>query len=127
MKEIAVQRQTVISTFFGVKLGGENIITRQRRAKALKWRAVRGDAQPLYFWRDNIGNEIDVLLEQDGQITLVEVKSGQTFASDWLRGLETVERHMGHAVRKAVLYGGDTSMPRTQADVVGWRDVVLAG
>ena len=27
--------------------------------EALKWRAVRGNAQPLYFWRDNIGNEVD--------------------------------------------------------------------
>lgn len=59
---------------------------------ALK-RAVRGNAQPLYFWRDNIGNEVDLLLEQDAGITLVELKSGQTFQPGWLQSLNTVQRH----------------------------------
>lgn len=95
--------------------------------EALKWRAVRGNAQPLYFWRDNIGNEVDLLLEQDGGITLVEVKSGQTFQNGWLQSLKTVQRHMAEPTRNAVLYGGDQSASRTDAQVLGWRDLVLAG
>ena len=115
--------------------------------EALKWRAVRGNAQPLYFWRDNIGNEVDLLLEQDGGITLVEVKSGQTFQPGWLKNLTTVQRHMcqtmtenmpqnmsRHAAqhadpptRNAVLYGGDLSASRSDAELVGWRDLVRAG
>jgi predicted AAA+ superfamily ATPase len=95
--------------------------------EALKWRAVRGMGQPVYFWRDNIGNEVDLLLEQDGAITLVEVKSGQTFQTDWMRGLTTVQRHMDQPTRNAVLYGGDLSVKRTDAQVIGWRDLVLAG
>ena len=95
--------------------------------EALKWRAVRGNAQPLYFWRDNIGNEVDLLLEQDAGITLVEVKSGQTFQADWLKSLKTVQRHMSQPTRNAVLYGGDLSTGRTDAELVGWRDLVLAG
>lgn len=95
--------------------------------EALKWRAVRGNAQPLYFWRDNIGNEVDLLLEQDSGITLVEVKSGQTFQNGWMQSLKTVQRHMAEPTRNAVLYGGDLSASRTDAQVVGWRDLVLAG
>ena len=67
--------------------------------EALKWRAVRGNAQPLYFWRDNIGNEVDLLLEQDGGITLVEVKSGQTFQPGWLQTLTMVQRQMSQNIR----------------------------
>jgi len=95
--------------------------------EALKWRAVRGNAQPLYFWRDNIGNEVDLLLEQGGGITLVEVKSGQTFQLGWLQSLKTVQRHMNQPTRNAVLYGGDLSAGRTDAELVGWRNLVLAG
>ena len=95
--------------------------------EALKWRAARGNAQPLYFWRDNIGNEVDLLLEQDGGITLVELKSGQTFQAGWLQSLKTVQRHMNQPTRNAVLYGGDLSAGRTDAELVGWRDLVLAG
>jgi predicted AAA+ superfamily ATPase len=95
--------------------------------EALKWRAVRGNAQPLYFWRDNIGNEVDLLLEQDAGITLVEVKSGQTFQPGWLQSLNTVQRHMNQPTRNAVLYGGDLSAQRTDAELLGWRDLVLSG
>lgn len=95
--------------------------------EALKWRAVRGDKQPIYFWRDNIGNEIDLLLEQNGGITLVEVKSGKTYQDEWQRGLQVVERHLGFAVRKAVLYGGDLPQERQGTQVLGWRDLRFAG
>lgn len=97
-------------------------------AEALKWRAARGDAQPLYFWRDNIGNEADLLLEQDGGLTLVEAKAGQTFQPDWLRSLATIDRHLrGQQTRRAVVYGGDDSYRREAAHVIGWRDLVRAG
>ena len=94
--------------------------------EALKWRAVRGDARPLYFWRDNVGNEVDLILEQDGGFTLVELKSGQTFQSGWLRALGTVERHIGPNTRSALIYGGDTDFERTEATVLGWRSLVRA-
>lgn len=95
--------------------------------EALKWRAARGNAQPLYFWRDNIGNEVDLLLEQDGGITLVEIKSGQTFQPGWLQAPKTVQRHMAQPTRNAVLYGGDLSASLSDGERVGWRDVVKAG
>ena len=95
--------------------------------EALKWRAARGDAQPLYFWRDNIGNEVDLLIERDGGHDLVEIKSGQTFQPEWLRPLSTVDRHIGGATRRALVYGGGPSFVRETAHVVGWRDLVDAG
>lgn len=94
--------------------------------EALKWRSVRGNAQPLYFWRDNIGNEVDFLLEQEGGITLVEVKSGQTLSQSWFSPLAVVQRHLGQPTRNALLYGGDTSASRSGVEVVAWRDLVLA-
>ncbi len=95
-------------------------------SEAIKWRAVRGDARPLYFWRDNIGNEIDLLLEEGNDHVLVEAKSGQTFQSEWLNGLTTVDRHMGGKTRRALIYGGDASQERAEVSVIGWRDLALA-
>ena len=96
-------------------------------SEAIKWRAVRGDARPLYFWRDNIGNEIDLLLEEGNDHILVEMKSGQTFQSEWLKNLQTVDRHIGGRTRRALIYGGDTSQARADVRVIGWRDLALAG
>jgi predicted AAA+ superfamily ATPase len=96
-------------------------------SEALKWRAARGDAQPLYFWRDNIGNEADLLLEQGGGHTLVEIKAGQTFQADWLKALGTVDRHLGGATRRALIYGGATSRVQGETQVIAWRDLAGAG
>ena len=73
------------------------------------------------------GNEVDLLLEQDGGFTLVEIKSGQTFQSGWLQALATVERHIGSATRRALIYGGDTNFDRTDAAVISWRSLANAG
>jgi uncharacterized protein len=94
--------------------------------EAIKWRAVRGNAQPIYYWRDNIGNEVDILLEQNGGITLIEIKSGETYRSEWSQGLQTVQRHIGRPTQNVVLYGGDTTADRSDALQLGWRDVALA-
>jgi len=94
--------------------------------EALKWQSVHGAGQPLYFWRDNIGNEVDLLLDAEDRPTLVEIKSGQTFQSEWLRGLATVDRHLGGNTRRALLYGGSASHNFQDVEVIGWRDLARA-
>jgi hypothetical protein len=95
--------------------------------EAIKWRAARGDARPLYWWRDNVGNEVDLLLEQDGGYTLVELKAGQTFQRGWLSALHTVSRHIGSETRRAVVYGGDSDFELSDASVIGWKSLARAG
>jgi predicted AAA+ superfamily ATPase len=86
--------------------------------EAIKWRTARGDARSLYWWRDNIGNEVDLLLEQDGGRTLVELKAGQTFQRGW---------HIGRETRRAVVYGGDSDFELSDASVIGWKSLARAG
>ena len=56
-----------------------------------------GAAGTPYFWRDNIGNEVDLLIERAGVLQPVEFKSGATFQPEWLRGLHTWQRHAAAA------------------------------
>ena len=56
-----------------------------------------GAAGTPYFWRDNIGNEVDLLIERAGVLQPVEFKSGATFQPEWLRGLQTWQRHAAAA------------------------------
>ena len=58
-----------------------------------------GLAREMYFWRDHIGNEVDLLIEQAGELWPVEMKSGATFQPEWRRGLETWIRHAALARR----------------------------
>ena len=39
----------------------------------------------MYFFRDSHGNEVDLLIREQGVLTPVEIKSASTFATDFLR------------------------------------------
>lgn len=82
----------------------------------------RGAAPDLYFWRDSSGHEIDLLLDQGQELVPIEIKSGQTFAGDYLKGL-TYWRSLPdqeHA-RAALIYGGDESYMRQEIAVISWQ------
>jgi len=42
----------------------------------------------LWFWRDNTGNEIDLLIDNGISQIPVEIKSGQTLSAESVRGLK---------------------------------------
>ena len=69
----------------------------------LKHCRQQGLANGLYFWRDNIGNEVDLLIERAGELWPVEMKSGATFQPEWLRSLVTWQRHAAAARQGAAM------------------------
>jgi uncharacterized protein len=82
----------------------------------------RGMHPACFYWRDNTGNEIDLLMEEGGKIIPVEIKSGRTIKPDFFRNLEFFNRISGNPpVLGHVIYGGDTLQHRTQGVVTGWK------
>ena len=53
----------------------------------LKTRFNKAKTNNLYFWRDNAGNEVDLLLDNGLSITPIEIKSGQTVTQDYFKGI----------------------------------------
>lgn len=91
----------------------------------LKARCNAGLREPLYFWRDNIGTEVDVVLERGNHIAAIEIKSGPTVASDAFASLSkwrkyAAERGNFGAIHPALVYGGDTRFTRDGVDVMPW-------
>lgn len=88
----------------------------------MKRRYNQGLAAKLYFWRNNTGEEVDVLIEQGGRLMPVEVKSGQTFHAEFLAGLHRWMRHAGDKALPAhLVYGGEESMTRAGVSVHAWH------
>jgi predicted AAA+ superfamily ATPase len=84
--------------------------------------ANAGQEPDLYFWRDSAGHEVDVLLETDGALTPIEVKSAQTVASDFFSGLDYWRRLTEDPEAPAALvYGGDKSFVRRAVSVYSWN------
>jgi predicted AAA+ superfamily ATPase len=80
-----------------------------------------GKEHSIYFWRDSTGNEIDILIDEGNILTPVEIKAGQTVASDFFKGIRfwkklTTDIDQG----AALIYGGDKSYIRSDTYVYPW-------
>ncbi|MCW5622436.1 MAG: ATP-binding protein, partial [Burkholderiales bacterium] len=76
----------------------------------LKVRYNHGQRSNLYFWRDHVGNEIDLLLEYGAGLMAVEIKSGRTMTSDYLIGLHKWSVLAGSGTQQLhLVFGGDRS------------------
>ena len=84
----------------------------------------RGEEPQLFFWRDNVGNEVDVLRDRGTRLHAWECKSGMTYVPEWAAGLANWGRL---AAKKAgtlhLVYGGNESFIRGGVRVLSWRDV----
>lgn len=96
----------------------ENLII----AEIVKHQFHSGVKPSVYFWRESNGIEIDLILDQGaGGVAAIEIKSGQTFQSDFLRNLQKFPSN--EAARK-VVYGGDEDFQVTGIPVLGWKSAL---
>ncbi len=97
-----------------------------------KSRLHRGLASRMFHFREAKGLEVDLLIEDGGQLTAVEVKSGETVAADFFRPLVRFGSNLGAKeahlkYRPRLVYGGEASQRRTDVDVLSWRQLHSRG
>ena len=94
-------------------------------SESFKRKYNAGRPADLYFWRDSAGHEIDLLEDTPSGLRATEIKSGATFARDWLAGIAKWQHIAGEAAGHPLLvYGGDASFEREPCRVLSWRDFV---
>jgi predicted AAA+ superfamily ATPase len=77
-----------------------------------------------YYWRDNNGVEIDLLIQCGKKITPIEIKSAQTFTKDFSSNLKKFFSYSGLS-KGLVLYDGLQTINGSDGiDVMNWRDFV---
>lgn len=84
----------------------------------------RGEEPNLAFWRDSVGHEVDVIVDQGLQLVPIEIKSGETLAEDAFNGLRY---WLGLAetpnAPAALVYGGADSFRRSGVVATSWADL----
>ena len=91
-------------------------------AEELKRRFNLGLPSNLFFWRDNMGVEIDLVIDCGRTLQPVEIKSGSTVTADFFSGLKRWVSYAGKlAGQPTLVYGGEQSFTREEVAVVGWR------
>jgi uncharacterized protein len=93
-------------------------------SELLKARSNRAEDDNLYFWRNNTGHEVDLIVDRAGALLPIEIKSGMTIASDWFDGLARwCELAGARALEPILIYGGKKRQSRETAEVVPWSEI----
>lgn len=88
----------------------------------LKSRLNRGLPPDIYFWRDSRGLEVDLLLEYGEELKPVEIKAGQTIASDFFDSLKKWGDLSDRGNQPAwLVYGGDREMQNGNVTIIPWH------
>jgi predicted AAA+ superfamily ATPase len=96
----------------------ENLII----SELIKDRFNRGLTSNLYFWRNNLGDEIDVVIDQGTRLVPVEIKSGETLNPDYFRGLKKWKKMTSDREAPSYLvYGGGEHLVSEGISIVPWN------
>ena len=92
----------------------------------LKAQAARGLRACIFHWRDKNAAEADLVVDLDGKLTVIEVKSARTVQQDWARALERMTNALpaGTPVERVIVHGGGDDMPPLKGTtLVSWSRV----
>jgi len=92
----------------------------------LKAQAVRGLRALIFHWRDQNAADADLVVDLNGKLTVIEVKSARTVQPEWARALERMTNALpaGTPVERAIVHGGGDDMPPLKGTtLVPWSRV----
>ncbi len=90
----------------------------------LKARFNNGQRSNLFYWRDRTGNEIDLLLDQSGQVVPIEIKTAATFTKDYVKGISYWKKINPQTKNSYVIFTGNSSSFNS-TDILNWKEVGL--
>jgi predicted AAA+ superfamily ATPase len=114
---IKTENEVVNSHFRGALF--ENLVI----TECFKNKYNTGSQVNYYYWRDNKGIEIDLLIESGKKLLPVEIKSAQTYRDDHLGNMH---KWNGYAKQTGgiLLYDGPQSFTRSdKITVANWREI----
>jgi uncharacterized protein len=85
----------------------------------------RGSSGNLFFWRDNTGNEVDLILEQNNKLTPVEIKSGHTITDEFFKSLRFWAKLTGSEFGYVVYAGQEFQKRSTGVSVVPFNEMFV--
>lgn len=88
----------------------------------LKHRFNQGLGTNSYFWRDNTGNEIDLILDEGTSLIPIEIKSAETIHSDFFETLKKWPNWVGtFAGNPKLIYAGQETFVQSGVQVTSWK------
>lgn len=90
----------------------------------LKERINKGVKPQFYFWRDNIGNEVDLLIQEKGKLKAIEIKSSKTYNQNFFKALINYSQLANINKRECFLiYAGSNELKTSNGELVNWANI----
>lgn len=116
---LGLTKKEDVFNYYGKGALFENFII----AETLKHYWNQGLPMNAWFWQDQSGREIDLLVKQGNDFKAFEIKSGQTFNPSYFNNLVYWQGLSGEKSENcAVVYGGDHSFNTSSGQLIAWRD-----
>lgn len=77
----------------------------------------------LYYYRDNNGNEVDLIIDQGVRWVPIEIKLSSTFSSHFLKGIKFWKQYFDKQSSGYIIYSGESTGWQLQNTwLLNWRD-----
>jgi predicted AAA+ superfamily ATPase len=87
-----------------------------------KKRTNAGQRPRFWFWQDQKNNEVDLLIEEQGILKAIEIKTSQTYNSRLLSGLKLWQKLTGSdPANQFIVYAGDQEAELENGTLLNWR------
>ncbi len=77
----------------------------------------------LYFWRNHRGQEIDCIIDKAEMPVAIEIKSGKTFSTNFLKELEYWENISGNDRNLYIIYAGISDRTHKNKQLLSWKNI----
>lgn len=102
-----------------------NIFENMVLVELYKKRANQGKRPVFWFWQGQHGNEVDLLIEEEGNLLAIEIKASQTYNSRLLSGLKMWQHMTGSAPEKQYLvFAGTQNMELAAGRLLPWQEAL---
>jgi hypothetical protein len=85
----------------------------------LKFRFHHNNKNNCFYWRDKVGHEIDLIIENGESITPIEIKSSNTINSHFFENIDYFKTLTSTGV-PLIIHGGKEIQNRSQGNVYPW-------
>lgn len=88
--------------------------------------ANHGEEAPVYYWRDQHGHEVDLVIDEGLYLDLIEIKASKTFHPEFMKNINWLNQLQNRRVATCI-YGGNKSLILGQTSVLPWNKILLDG
>ena len=116
---LGIQKESQLEVHWAKGALFENLVIANLQKQFLH----NGKSIMLYYWRNQSGNELDCIYEDNGTLNALEIKSSTTFSTDFLKGLTYFKRISGEtSLKLKLIYGGGNEWKTSDGlEILSWK------